>query len=435
MRLSNRSEVKKDYDVEKKIALFCYSSLEPNQNGLGAALRFWIDIKALGKLGFEVIKVKFIENPDTDQYEYVKLPKYKIPSGKNWLSDQIKKWGYPIVKPGEYFYPQCNRKVINDFSEILRKFQPDLLFFEHVQPWYAGSLLLPKIPTFVCFHDYDHILRYNKKKTSISNRAKSKFRKLMALTREKNIYFWLQKTIERLLRQVNGVITCGHGDCKSLKSAGVNAQFIQTPVTKEPGEKYLDIIKSKLSQKKSLNPYIKIVHVGGLRSSHNEKGIRWFFNECLPFLRNKLDGHEYQIHLIGSYENAAEDILKFKGEPDLHFRGFVNDLEKELADADFAIVPPGYPTGFRTKIPEAFAYGLPVVTGKYDAYGVGLPENDPRVITTDDPQEYAHACIRLIRDADLRCKMGKIALETWRKDYDPDKIIKDTAEWIKANAN
>ena len=117
------------------------------------------------------------------------------------------------------------------------------------------------------------------------------------------------------------------------------------------------------------------------------------------------------------------------------FRGFVKDIEKELTEADFAIVPPGYPTGFRTKIPEAFAFGLPVVTGKHDAYGAGLDADDPRLIVVDTPKEYASACIRLINDPELRSKMGRIALESWREDYEPAKVIHETAEWIKANAN
>ena len=49
----------------------------------------------------------------------------------------------------------------------------------------------------------------------------------------------------------------------------------------------------------------------------------------------------------------AGQILKYKNDPVLYFRGFIEDLNKELSEADFAIVPPGYPTGF---LPNLIAF-------------------------------------------------------------------------------
>jgi glycosyltransferase involved in cell wall biosynthesis len=125
--------------------------------------------------------------------------------------------------------------------------------------------------------------------------------------------------------------------------------------------------------------------------------------------------------------------MKFNDEPHLVFRGFVKDLEKEFSESNFAIVPPGYPTGFRTKISEAYTYGLPVITGKDDGYGVGLNMDDLRVIITDNSQAYADACVRLIQNKELRWKMGEIVFNTWREDYDSEKAIHDTANWIRDN--
>ena len=53
----------------------------------------------------------------------------------------------------------------------------------------------------------------------------------------------------------------------------------------------------------------------------------------------------------------------------------------------------------------------------------------------DTPIEFAAACNRLIEDSELRCRMGKIALETWEKDYGSEKVINDTAIWINENAD
>ena len=63
------------------------------------------------------------------------------------------------------------------------------------------------------------------------------------------------------------------------------AQFIPTPVTKEPSEIYLTIIKNKLTQNELQNDIVKIIHAGDLSSSHNSKGVEWFLNQSLPFLK------------------------------------------------------------------------------------------------------------------------------------------------------
>ena len=44
----------------------------------------------------------------------------------------------------------------------------------------------------------------------------------------------------------------------------------------------------------------------------------------------------------------------------------------ELANADFAIVPRGFETGLRAKIPESSAYGVLIVTGRHEAEAAGI---------------------------------------------------------------
>jgi len=108
----------------------------------------------------------------------------------------------------------------------------------------------------------------------------------------------------------------------------------------------------------------------------------------------------------------------------------VADLEKELITADFMIVPPGYPTGVRTKIPEAFAWGLPVVTGYNDAFGAGLKQGDAGVIIADSPDEYVSACLKLINNTLERNKISCDALGSWSGKYDQVSITKAVASGI-----
>ena len=420
---------------KKKTALYCYGSIKPDPNGNGAARRFWADIKAMELIGYNVNKLQFVFDEEPNNESIVAIPKWKMPNSKYWFGYQSIKWIYPLFRPQTYFFPQYNNIIANKLLHCINKYKPDLIFYEHSAPWVAGSQLDLNIQCFLCVHDFDDILKGSKAVQNLKNTRPEGFRRSIAILRAKWIAYCLKIYSFRLFKKSNKVLTCGKGDFDALTNKKINSIYIPIPVFQYPSGNNLRIVKQKIEDKKPNTDFVKIVHVGGLYSSHNSKGVSWFLNNCLPILKGNVQEHKFQIHFIGSTDNASDEIMKFECEPNLFFRGFVKDIEKELSEADFAIVPPGFPTGFRTKIPEAFAYGLPVVTGKYDAYGVGLKPDDPRVIIADTPQEYADACIRLINNSELISNMGKIALETWREDYDPEKVINDTAEWIKANAN
>ena len=419
----------------KKTALYCYGSIKPAPNGNGASRRFWVDIKAMESIGYNVVELQFVNDEELCNENIIILPKLEIPNSRYWFGDQFIKWIYPMFRPHTFFFPQYCENISNKLLHYINKYKPDLIFYEHSAPWVAGFQLDLTLPSILCVHDFDDILKGWKSVHNIQNTRQSSLRRSVAILRAKWIAYGLKRYSLRLFKRSNKILTCGKSDYDALIKRGINTKYVPIPVFQIPKKENLQLIEQKLEKRICYQNFVRIVHVGGLYCSHNSKGVRWFLNQCLPILKDIIEVHKYQIHFIGSTENASDEIMKYKNESNLYFRGFVNDIEKELTEADFAIVPPGFPTGFRTKIPEAFAYGLPVVTGTYDAYGVGLKADDPRVLIADSPQDYAEACVKLINDSELRCKMGKIAIKTWREDYDPEKVINDTAEWIKVNAN
>lgn len=417
----------------KKIALYCYSGAEPDPKGLGVALRYWADVEALTKIGYDVVKVKFLETLTKDRPDSVLLKPYRLPSTKNWIDYQVKRWIYPFYKPRELFFPQYDEQSAEGLMRIIQKYKPVILFFEHLNPWVTGAALSTSKPSFVCLHDFEDVLRFGKEASRLRKRDYNPVKNYLAIMREYWISIWLRRYSISILKKATGVLTCGKGDAVKLGKRNVNATFVPIPVVKQPDEKHLERIQNKLSGSYRRQSLVRIIHVGGLSCSHNSKGVLWFLEKSWPLLKTMVHADTYEIHFIGSTQNAPVEIMRHKDEPNLKFRGYIQELEKELAEADFAIVPPGYHTGFRTKIPESFAYGLPVVTGSYDAHGVGLTPGDPRVLIADTPEKFAGACSRLIRDATLRTRMGKLAFDTWKKDYDPEKIISETAEWLKRN--
>jgi glycosyltransferase involved in cell wall biosynthesis len=79
------------------------------------------------------------------------------------------------------------------------------------------------------------------------------------------------------------------------------------------------------------------------------------------------------------------------------YRGYVEDLRQVYHESRVYIAPVTSGGGIRTKIVEAMAAGIPVVSNSFAPLGLGVQPNR-EVIVRDDPQESAAAILRLLRE-------------------------------------
>jgi len=423
-----------------KTVLLCHlSASKPVPYGTGENITIWNDYNALKESGYEIIRVEFgnknhfVDNDSSDEIVQIELSPFPTLSHLNWIEYQNHNILKPLLDPVKYFYPQFLGDPVKQFKQILNKYQPSFIFCENIGPVIVTHETGIRIPAFCTLLDMDYILKFGKSISAKSDRKANLLKLPLAIMREKWKKNLHRKCYHKIVNQTK-IRAVSEVDHFRLKCAGGDSIFFPIPVGISPGKNRLEKINKRLisTAKNNQGRTVTIIHIGTVKSSHNSAGLRFFFNKCLSQLTDKID---FKVRIIGNKKFADPDILKYSEDKHVEFTGYVDDLEDELVNADFVIVPPGFDTGFRTKLPEAFAYGLPAVTNSEVIRGVGLKPDDPRVIIADTPEEYADACNRLIEDSELRCRMGKIALETWEREFSAEKVIKDTAEWIKANAN
>ena len=138
-------------------------------------------------------------------------------------------------------------------------------------------------------------------------------------------------------------------------------------------------------------------------------------DEVWPLVRQEVP--PARLRLVGDRPPAA---LRSRPELGIEVTGFVADLDAEHRGARVALAPLTTATGLKVKVPQAMAYGLPVVLRPAAAEGVALAPPDALGGTTDDPRAFAAAVVRLLRDRDHAARTGQRAARWVRSQFDAE---------------
>ena len=139
-----------------------------------------------------------------------------------------------------------------------------------------------------------------------------------------------------------------------------------------------------------------LIFVGSLQGLFNRDGVEWFLETCWAAVRRAVPGVVLIVAGRGGDDLRAEGI---------ETHGYVTDLSGLYARSSVAIVPLRLGAGTRLKIPEAMAYGRPVVSTPVGAEGHRLAEEDG-VLIAGSSEEFAAVCIDLLRNAERAARIG-----------------------------
>jgi glycosyltransferase involved in cell wall biosynthesis len=156
----------------------------------------------------------------------------------------------------------------------------------------------------------------------------------------------------------------------------------------------------------------QVVFVGFLHYVPNRDGVLWFVREVLPILETLRP--EVEVRLIGE---ASDDVRALGHDPRVRVDGYVEDLDRALAQAAVAIVPLRMGSGTRLKVLEAFARGLPVVSTSVGCDGLDVADGE-HLLIADSPADFARACASILGGPDLAAGLASRAEHLVRERYD-----------------
>lgn len=208
-----------------------------------------------------------------------------------------------------------------------------------------------------------------------------------------------------LCRTFEGVLAVTEEDRRWLAEAGGRDDMIVIPIA-------IDTDEQALIERKPSGPHI--VHIGTMYWPPNIDAITWFLDEIYPLVKQQVP--DVRCTLIGA-RPPASITERTKTDSSLTVTGYVEDPLPYLRDSSMMVVPVRAGGGMRVKILNALSQGIPMVSTTVGCEGINV-KHDHDILIADEPQAFADATVRLLRDAALNEQITRNGRQTAEQQYD-----------------
>jgi glycosyltransferase involved in cell wall biosynthesis len=156
-----------------------------------------------------------------------------------------------------------------------------------------------------------------------------------------------------------------------------------------------------------------LVFSGSMDWLANEDAIVYFVQEILPLVAREIP--DVILTVVGRDPGPALHRLA-EANKCVRLTGTVPDVRPYITQGALYVVPLRVGSGTRLKIFEAMALGKAVVSTTLGAEGLPLVHGRDALLA-DTPEEFAAATVRLLRDNDLRDRLGTAARQLVESQY------------------
>jgi glycosyltransferase involved in cell wall biosynthesis len=157
-----------------------------------------------------------------------------------------------------------------------------------------------------------------------------------------------------------------------------------------------------------------IIFVGNMSYLPNIDAVMWFASRIWPRLRSSLP---FPVRFVILGSGAPPGVMALARHHDIVVRGGVEDVGPHYESAALAVVPIRAGGGTRIKILESASYGVPIVATSFGAAGTGF-RSGHEVFLANGERDFAEACIKLLTDRRLACRLALQARRMALRDYD-----------------
>lgn len=367
-----------------KVTMICENAL-PESTGGGPRLNQYAICEELRQRGHQLQIVWITSLTELDQHTQIAI------QALNARGMQVQ----PIP------YAQASPSLI---SHVLNRFKPDVIFSLGTWGIAWASAYQVSTPRVVMLGDPEHYLPTYRRQLKNPE----------PLTYEEVAQMHIDGMASKEV-YLNVLSTCTAAFCAAKHSVdwfnrqGFNVEYVPMPVV-EPA--YMGWRRRKEDMPQNEKPRIlQAGHLGGIATLSS---LYYLVDEVLP---NMDDIDDYDWHICGGDELQSDLVAKFKKYPQIKFRGYVEDIRKEILQADIFLCTTSSTCGVRTRLVEAMALGSCIVA--HSSNGVGQPEfvTGENLAMQDSGEGVAQYIRWLGNSPDERYEMGLAARQTYEDSF------------------
>jgi polysaccharide biosynthesis protein PslH len=203
---------------------------------------------------------------------------------------------------------------------------------------------------------------------------------------------------ERALRRFDGVLAVSDADRRTF--GWLYQDAARRPIRVVPTGVDTDFFTPGRAPSGSRS----LVFTGSMDWLPNEDAVQFFCREILPLIR--AEEPDVALTIVGRAPTPA--VQRLAADHGVTVTGRVDDVRPLVRDAAVYIVPLRIGGGTRLKIFEAMAMGKAVVSTTVGAEGLPVTHGE-HVLLADEPNRFAQAVVRLLRDEDRRQELETAA--------------------------
>lgn len=163
-----------------------------------------------------------------------------------------------------------------------------------------------------------------------------------------------------------------------------------------------------------------MLFLGSFRHAPNAAALNWFLRQVMPLVAER--DAEARLIVIGSDPPPAHTLPTFDGRVEI--LGFVPDIQEALRRYAVFICPILGGSGVRVKLLEAFATGIPAVSTRVGAEGLGDRDGDACRLA-DTPEAFAQAVLDLFDDPASARRMAERARQLVEEERDIARMTRE----------
>ncbi|CCI22888.1 glycosyltransferase [Microcystis aeruginosa] len=217
---------------------------------------------------------------------------------------------------------------------------------------------------------------------------------------------WSWETYQKLelnyANQAEATVVVTEDEKQVLSSLGVKNVWVIPNIHEE----------ISLSEKVAFDQRSGLVFIGSYNHPPNIDAVKWLCLEIMPLVWASRP--DITVNLLGS---NLKDEVKELASDQVVVTGYVPEVEPYFQKSRIFVAPLRFGAGMKGKIGQSLSLGLPTITTRIGAEGMGLIDHQD-VLVADTAEEFAQAVIELYDNRELWQKLADNSLETIKR-YQP----------------
>ncbi len=271
-----------------------------------------------------------------------------------------------------------SNELVEKINGLLDDYTIDILHIEFVL--LGGYLNLLKLkPSIKIILNIDEV---------ISRVLNEKWRSINSF--KKVFYYWQYVKIRnyelKICNQTDKIFTITSEEKNYLKSLRPELKISVIPNGVDSS--FFKFNKKKINEKTTEQ---NIVFIGNYKHYPNKEAVLYFYNHIFPEIKLKVP--EIIFNIVGA--NVPSVFEKLVQDPCVRLVGEVSDVRYYLKQSNVFVCPIISGGGFRGKVIEAMAWGIPVVSTSLGVAGIDIKRNIHAFIE-DDPASFSKRVVDLL---------------------------------------